>query len=118
MDPDREHDRWAATEPERGYIRAWLRLLTAEQGGRQTPIRSGYRSHWAFPPDFHRERHDAPLTLEAKGPFTPGEEAMVRLHPLVPELWPPVFPGLRLSMFEGARLIGLADVVEVIHPVA
>jgi translation elongation factor EF-Tu-like GTPase len=117
MDPDREHDRWTALELERGYIRARLRLLTTEQGGRHTPIRSGYRSHWAFPPDVHQEDHDAPLTLEATKVLAPGEEAMVRLHPLAPDLWPPVAPGLRLSMFEGARLVGQADVVAVVPPV-
>jgi len=117
MDPEREHDRWAATEHECGYIRARLRLLTTAQGGRHTPIYSGYRSHWAFPPGFRQEGHDAPLTLELTITLAPGEEAMVRLHPIAPDLWPQVAPGLRLSMFEGARLVGLADVVEVVPPV-
>lgn len=30
--------------------------------------------------------------------------------------WPPVVPGLPLSMFEGAPLVGQADVVEVVPP--
>lgn len=117
MDPDREHDRWTATEPERGYVRARLRLLATGQGGRRTPIHSGYRSHWAFPPDLASEHHDAPLTLETVTALAPGEEAMVRLHPLVSDLWPPVVPGLRLSMHEGPRIVGLADVVDVVSPI-
>lgn len=117
MDPDREHGRWAATGHECGYIRARLRLLTTAQGGRHTPICSGYRAHWAFPPGFHQEDHDAPLTLEPERTLAPGDEAMVRLHPLAPDLWPQGTPGLRLSMFEGTKLVGLADVVEFVPPV-
>ncbi|MEA5362488.1 hypothetical protein VA596_23325 [Amycolatopsis sp., V23-08] len=116
MSAESEHSRWTAAEPERGYIRARLRLLTAGQGGRQNPIRSGYRSHWGFPPDLHPDSHDAPLTLEVVKTLSPGEQAMVRLHPLVPDLWPPVTSGLRLSMYEGARIVGRADVVEVVPP--
>ncbi|GAB2556250.1 hypothetical protein GCM10027167_73870 [Nocardia heshunensis] len=115
MDPDHEHDRWTATEPARGYIRARL-LLPISEEGRRTPIRSGYRAHWAFPPDFHPDHHDAPLTLETGRTLAPGEEAMVRLHPLVPDLWPPITPGLRLSMLEGSRLVGLAEIEEAIPP--
>ncbi|WP_290051998.1 hypothetical protein [Amycolatopsis solani] len=96
------------------HIRARLRLLTTEQGGRRTPITSGYRSHWAFPPDHHPDRHDGPVTLDAVRTLAPGEEAMVRLHPLVPDLWPPLIPGLRLTMYEGARVVGFAEVVEVV----
>ena len=40
--------RWTAGECDVGYIRARLRLVSAEAGGRQTLITSGYRSHWAF----------------------------------------------------------------------
>ncbi|MEV6621145.1 hypothetical protein AB0M83_27955 [Amycolatopsis sp. NPDC051106] len=118
MEPDHEHDRWTATEEERGYIRARLRLVTTEQGGRHTAIHSGYRAHWAFPSDVHRERHDAPLTLEGRKTLAPGNEAMIRLHPLAPDLWPPISAGLRLSMLEGPRLVGLADVVNVVPPLS
>ena len=119
MDTGHEHERWAADERENGYIRARLRLLTHEEGGRKNPIASGYRSHWAFPPEVHDERHDAPLTLES-GPgewLDPGEEALVRLHPLFRDLWPTVVPGIRLTMLEGARVVGVAEVVEVVPAV-
>ncbi|MGK2876752.1 MAG: hypothetical protein ACSLEW_14135 [Nocardioides sp.] len=116
MDIEHEHERWTADERENGYIRARLRLLTHDESGRQSPIASGYRAHWAFAPEIPGERHDAPLTLET-GPIewlAPGEEAMVRLHPLVPELWPPIVPGIRLTMLEGARVVGVAEVVEAV----
>lgn len=118
MDDASEQQRWASIEREQGYIRATLRLLNAAEGGRQTPIASGYRSHWSFPPEIHDEGHDAPLTVES-GPeqwLDPGVETPVRLHPLFPRHWPTVAPGLRLNMMEGARLVGIAEVVEVIPP--
>lgn len=116
MDIEHEHERWTADERENGYLRARLRLLTHDEGGRQSPIASGHRAHWAFAPEIHGERHDAPLTLET-GPrewLDPGEEAMVRLHPLFPDLWPPIVPGIRLTMLEGARIVGVAEVVEAV----
>lgn len=119
VDVEREHDRWSEVEAEHWYVRARLRLLTPAEDGRQTGIASGYRSHWTFPAAAHREGHDAPLTLEG-GPgvwLEPGDEADVRLHPLAPELWPILTPGLELTMREGARVVGVAEVVEVVHPV-
>ena len=88
VDIDREHRRWTSIERERGYIRARLRLLTTEEGGRQSAIASCYRSHWAFAPEVHDESRDGPLTLES-GPgqwLHPDAETMVRLHPLAPDL--------------------------------
>ena len=114
-----EHERWTADERENGYIRARLRQLTHEEGGRKNPIAAGYRSHRVLPPEVHHERHDAPLTLES-GPgewLDPGEEAMVRLHALSWDLWPAVVPGIRLTMLEGARVVGVAEVVEAVPAV-
>ena len=44
----------------------------------------------------------------------PGQQATVRLHPLCPDLWPDLVPGIRLAMMEGARVIGYAEVLETI----
>lgn len=108
--------RWEVHERMQGFIRARLRLLTTEEGGRRTPISTGYRSSWAFPPGVHDQRHDGPLVLEDAETLAVGDEADVRIHPLVPHLWPLVAPGLRLEMFEGARLVGEATVLAVIPP--
>lgn len=119
MESHREHDRWSEVEAEHWFVRAHLRLLSSAEGGRQTPIASGYRSHWTFPPEVDEDGHDAPVTLET-GPdvwLQPGEEADVRLHPLAPDLWPPLTPGLELTMREGARVVGVAEIIEVVHPV-
>lgn len=118
VDIESEHERWTAGEHDGGYIRARLRLVSTQEGGRQTPIASGYRSHWAFPPEVHRDSHDAPLTIES-GPgrwMAPGEETVVRLHPLAPAYWPRIASGLRLTMLEGSRVVGHAEVLEVVPP--
>jgi hypothetical protein len=115
-----QHHRITAAEDESGYLRARLRLRSTADGGRRTAMASGYRAHWAFSPEVHADRHDAPLTFEA-GPehwLAPGEVATVRLHLLVPELWPDVSPGLELTLLEGARVIGTARVLEVVPPIA
>lgn len=67
-----------------GYIRARLRLLATEQGGREAPIFSGYRSCWGFPPELHGDMHDAPLLIEGQEVLAPGEVAIVRFHPTFP----------------------------------
>lgn len=115
---EREHDRWTSTENERWYVRARLHLVASQRGGRAGPIASGYRSHWTFPPAIHDEGHDAPLTLEnGRGRWLqPGEDATVRLHPLAPQLWPTLTPGVLLTMQEGARVVGIAEVLEVVFP--
>jgi len=114
VDIDGERERWSQHEHEHGYIRARLRLLKPVEGGRHTPIFTGYRSHWAFPPEIHNERHDAPLLIEDSDALGLGEEAIVRLHPLAPQLWPTLHEGDQLEMLEGARLFGVANVVETV----
>lgn len=114
------HERITATEQHCIYIRANLCLTAPEDGGRRTPMASSYRAHWAFPPDVHSERHDAPITFEV-GPhewLAPGGQTLVRIHPLVPDLWEgiPLSQGLVLTMLEGARVIGTATVIEVVDP--
>ncbi|SKB10100.1 hypothetical protein [Aeromicrobium choanae] len=113
----RDLDRWQEHGREHGYIRARLRLLTTEQGGRQGAIHSGYRSCWGFPLALHADMHDGPLLIERREILDPGEVAIVCLHPLFPEFWPEVSEGLPLVMFEGSRKVGEAVVIEVVPPV-
>lgn len=115
---ERDLERWRLWGREHGFVRARLRLLTTEEGGRRTAIMSGYRSCWGFPADVHDEMHDGPLLIDDQDQIEPGNEAVVSLHPLFPELWPKVLPGMRLGMFEGSRQVGEATVIEIIDPSA
>jgi len=60
--------------------------------------------------------NDAPITIEERDSIHPGEEAVVRLHPLHPGCWAEVSVGTTLAMQEGSRLVGLAEVIEFIGP--
>jgi hypothetical protein len=60
--------------------------------------------------------HDGPILIEGEDVLSPGETAVVRLHPLFPDYWPEVTDGLSLSMFEGVRKVGEAVVIEVVAP--
>jgi hypothetical protein len=118
MEQCREQERWLDHEKRHGYIRARLRLLSTEEGGRQNPIFHGHRSCWGFPPEVHPYMHDAPLVIEQEWALPPGGVATVRLHPLWPEHWPDIQPGLLLGMFEGSRLVGRAEVLKVVPATA
>lgn len=115
---ERDLERWREHGRQNGYVRARLTLLTHEQGGRKTPLVTGYRSCWGFPPEIHPYLHDGPLLIEGQDWLAPGEDALVALHPLVPDHWPQVTVGLLLGMFEGSRKVGEAVVVEVVLPAA
>jgi hypothetical protein len=106
-------DRWLRYEDEHGFTRARLTLTRTEDGGRQTAIKSGYRSCWDISPAGDGSLFsDAPLLLEGGDQLALGESAAVRLHPLFPEYWEGVQPGQVLGMFEGSKRVGLAVVLD------
>jgi hypothetical protein len=113
---DRDLERWQEHERQHGYIRARLRLIASDDDGRTSPIYSGYRSCWGFPPELHGDMHDGPLLIEDQEILEPGGVAVVRLHPLFPDYWPEVSAGLKLGMFEGSRQVGEAVVIEIVNP--
>ncbi|MFZ2502751.1 MAG: hypothetical protein WAW88_08795 [Nocardioides sp.] len=115
---ERDLERWRHWGRKYGFVRARLRLLTTDEGGRRTAILSGYRSCWGFPSEVHDEMHDGPLLIEGQSHIDPGDSAVVSLHPLMPELWPEVLPGMTLGMFEGSRQVGEAIVLELVGPEA
>jgi hypothetical protein len=107
-------DRLHAYEGEHGYVRARLALAGTPDGGRRGPIASGYRSCWDVScTDGQRLLADAPLLIEDGEWLQPGESAIVRLHPLFRENWTSVVPGKVLGMFEGARRVGTAAVLDI-----
>jgi hypothetical protein len=108
-----------ATERAHGYVRARLVLFPTEDGGRRSPIYSGYRPQWDLG---HRteagERFhcDARVRLEQVEKLEPGAVGYVRLHPLSTDLRGRVGSGSVLGMYEGSRQLGEAHVLEVVRP--
>lgn len=90
-------------------VRAQLRLIRTESGGRQGPILSGYRSLVRFegdPRDFGFE-----LKLEGSA-LAPGGEATGVLSFWDVDALPPLSPGRRFEVREGARVVGTGIVSE------
>jgi len=105
---------WLDYEAEHGFIRVRLRLLTAEEGGRSRPIYSDYRASWDIGNTYEGEWtvNDAPLVLEDVDKLDPGDEALARIHPIAPQFWNHVEPGLRIYAHEGPRRVGEATVID------
>jgi hypothetical protein len=55
------------------------------------------------------------VTLES-GPIGPGETGVVRILPSDWEAWSDVQPGETIPMIEGPRIVGVAEVVEIVRP--
>jgi translation elongation factor EF-Tu-like GTPase len=114
---DRERAHWERRERKRGVVRVRVRLLTTAEGGRHGPIADGYRASWDIGNQTDAGEwtsNDAPLLLEDRESLAPGETATGRIHPIAPELWTNVSPGLEITMHEGRRIVGRGEVLEVV----
>ena len=94
-----------------------LRLTTADQGGRQTPLLGGagrdakfeYRPNWGLPHMAAPEQTGAPVLAFSKGNIHPGDEVRVVIVPPYPQMvseWSRVAIGDVLPMYEGPRVCG------------
>jgi translation elongation factor EF-Tu-like GTPase len=86
-----------------------LRLLPASEGGRETALRSGYRSIARFG-GINSEPWGVEITLDLRAEVAPGESALVHVT-----AWAdPPLPtgGTEILLYEGARLVGTLVVQE------
>jgi hypothetical protein len=101
-------------ENEHGYVRVRLTLTSTEDGSRRPPIASGYRSCWDVSQEGDQSMlTDAPLLIEGAEWLDVGPSAIARLHPLFPKNWADVGQRQVLGMYEGARRVGVATVLEI-----
>lgn len=102
----------------RGFIEARLSLLSAAEGGRGTPVTSGYMPNWWVPGAPERVLASAAVELPEVDELMPGATAMARVYPFFPEVWDGVAIGDELDVTEGpSRVVGRAVVVRI-FPVA
>jgi elongation factor Tu len=88
-------------------FRAGLHLFTAAEGGRHTPVRSGYR------PQFHLRTADVVGVLDL-GPDSraePGETVSAVVRLAAPE---PLEPGMGFAVREGGRTVAAGTVDELL----
>lgn len=110
---------WLEVEARCGYLRAELYAQPTDQGGRRTPFISGYRPDWGIGNVYEGRPtiNGAAVTIEGRRSMSPGETGLVRLHPLVQELWLHVQTGAQIQMYEGPHLVGIATILEILKPV-
>jgi hypothetical protein len=107
-------DRLLEYENEHGHVRVRLTLTSTEDGGHRTPTFSGYRACWDVSQEGDQSMlTDAPLLIEGAEWLDVGQSAIALLHPLFPKNWADVGQGQVLGMYEGARRVGVATVLEI-----
>ncbi len=97
------------------FVRANIRLLTAADGGRTTSVRGSYRpNHNFFEPD-NRDMTVGFIDLPEGVELRPGESVNL---PIRFWNWPglkdQIYPGREWRIQEGAKLVGIGTIIEVL----
>jgi hypothetical protein len=99
-----------------GFVRARLRLVAPEAGGLTEGVWDDYRPNWGVGERLSGDAlmAGAPITIEAADAIAPGGTGLVRLHPMSWDAWTDVRPGQTIPMLEGPRIVGVAEVIEIV----
>ncbi|TXI90593.1 MAG: hypothetical protein E6Q34_08670 [Burkholderiaceae bacterium] len=91
-----------------------LHLVATEMGGKNRPVKSGYRPVYAIREDYWTStNHDFLDVVE----FAPGQIGRAHVWFLSPEVYPKsLWVGREMSVAEGNRVVGKAVVVKVLNP--
>jgi len=95
-------------------VRARLRMLSREEGGRHTPVFDEYRPDFRASTDGHGDVDlgVASVRLPTDQPvLVPGTEVEVELEPVDLAAWQRVTTGLVLGVLEGDHQIGTATIL-------
>ncbi|WP_092050631.1 EF-Tu C-terminal domain-related protein [Planctomicrobium piriforme] len=93
-------------------IEAELVFVPTEQGGRKTPVATGYR------PQFHYDGSDWDASHEYpdKEWVAPGETVRAFLRFISPQAHiGRVFPGMEFQVREGARVVAQGRIIAILH---
>jgi translation elongation factor EF-Tu-like GTPase len=95
------------------HARAQVTYLTAEQGGRQTPVFSAYRGQIHY--EGEHEGWDAEQFFIGRDVVKPGESSECEIYFASPEkhLYR-VGPGIRFRVQEGGRVVGNGVITEIL----
>lgn len=112
---------WRGWEARNGLIRADLRLVAPESGGRRTPIPGAgqLRAMWAIGcqgTEGRSDLHVARIWVESLRELQPGGQGTVRLAPLTPLNWLHLRTGDVITMHEQRTVAGTATIKELMHP--
>lgn len=103
------------TLPLNAFVAADVQLLGPGEGGRRSPIASGYRCNcWlGKTDDGERVYNDATFYLVEAERLEPGVAGRVRVQPHNPDEWSQLVPGSVFELCEGRRVVGRATVTEL-----
>ena len=91
-----------------------LQYLTAEQGGRKTPAKSGYRPQVKF--DFDEMQTSGQQTFVNKDWVNPGENVKAKIKILSPDRFAHTLSeGMEFEFKEGATIIGTGKIEYIIN---
>ena len=97
------------------YLLVRVRFFTRNEGGRSSPVITGYRAPASFdegktsPPTMY----DFELQLIDRESVEPGQQVRAKLIPASPESWPARQRGQRVRIHEGRTHVGDAYIEEV-----
>ena len=92
-------------------------MVAVEAGGPPAGVADGARPNWGIGQRLSGDGllGRAPVTVEGAGTIGPGETGVVRIHPTDWDAWGEVRPGETIPMLEGPRIVGVAEIVEVVR---
>lgn len=98
------------------YVRARLRVVAVEAGGPQEGVASGSRPNWGIGQRLSGDGllGRAPITVEEAELIAPGATGVIRVHPADWDAWEGVRTGDVIPMLEGPRIVGVAEVIEIV----
>jgi elongation factor Tu len=100
--------------PRLAHIRARVTYLKTEEGGRHTPVYSGYRGQFHYEGE-HDTAWDAVQYFVGRGSVQPGDSAECKIQFVSPSNHlHRVRPGLRFHIQEGGRVMANGVVTEVL----
>jgi translation elongation factor EF-Tu-like GTPase len=92
-----------------------LTLLPPEEGGRKSPISSGYRGQHIIKPYYQTSAITELIDIES---LSPGESCLAKIKYITPEVYPnTLFVGREVALYEGARKAGIAVIKQIMNPV-
>ena len=93
---------------------AELKYLTTEEGGRQTPAFSGYRSQVKF--DFDEMQTSGQQTFLNKDTVYPGDAVQAAIRIVAVEHFAHTLTvGMTFEFREGSRLIGTGKITDILN---
>ncbi|UFZ04878.1 hypothetical protein LQG66_00715 [Bradyrhizobium ontarionense] len=100
------------------HVRATVRLLPSEESGRSRPVYGGYRpNHNFFGPD-NRAMTMGVIDLPAGVALHPGDSIETTIRFLNwPGLEGQIYSGRQWRIQEGARVVGIGTVIEIVRAI-